>query len=277
MTGFVDNLGEVCALDRGQVDLWYVLLDSIVAEGLEDEYRAILPADEVSACDRFVFPEGRRQCLVSRVLVRTVLSRYTGDALAAWEFDSNSYGKPAVKHPAGCPLRFNLSHTTGLVVCAVSLGCEIGVDAEDTHRRCADLSIASRYFAPEEVALLEAAPKDDRPRRFFQLWTLKEAYIKAKGAGLSIPLNDFAFSIPESGPAQVSFRNPALGDARQWQFTQLRLADRFQVAVAVHLPVDQRATLRVRETVPLRRTLCGRTLGFSDALECQLDGDRQPG
>ncbi len=277
MTGFVDNLGEVCALGRGQVDLWYVLLDSIVAEGLEDEYRAILPADEVSACDRFVFPEGRRQCLVSRVLVRTVLSRYTGDAPAAWEFDSNSYGKPAVKHPAGCPLRFNLSHTTGLVVCAVSLGCEIGVDAEDTQRRCADLSIASRYFAPEEVAWLEAAPKDDRPRRFFELWTLKEAYIKANGAGLSIPLDQFAFAFPESGPPRISFRNPALGDASQWQFTQLRLADRFQVAVAIHLPVDQCATLCVREILPLRRTLSRRTLEFSDAHECQLDGDRQPG
>ena len=208
------------------VDLWYVLLDSIVALGLEAEYRAFLPSDEAFACDRFAFPEGRRQCLVSRVLVRTVLSFYTGDAPTAWEFHANPFGKPHVIRPAGCPLQFNLSNTTGLVVCAVSLGGEIGVDAEDLTRRAADPAIATNYFAPEEVAWLDLASPGQRQLRFLQLWTLKEAFIKAKGKGLSIPLKDFAFDLPAGRPPRVEFRDPELGQADQWQFAQLRLEGR---------------------------------------------------
>ena len=267
----MDSPTSVFGIGREHVDLYYVLLDSIAASGLEAEYRALLPAEEVSACDRFVFPEGRRQCLVSRVLIRTVLSSYTGDAPAAWEFDANSYGKPAVHCPAGCPLQFNLSHTTGLVVCAVRLSGEVGVDVEDLTRRAADPALATNYFAPEEVALLESMPQDEQPLRFLQLWTLKEAFIKAKGGGLSIPLKDFAFSFPPGRPPRIAFHDPTLGDANQWQFTQLRLRRRYQVAVAVHLPGEFPAVLRVRETVPLRSVAPARTLTFSETPEWHLE------
>jgi 4'-phosphopantetheinyl transferase len=255
------------------VDLWYVLLDSITASGLEAEYRAFLGAEEVTACDRFAFAEGRRQCLVSRVLVRTVLSWYTGDAPAVWEFRSNDYGKPAVVRPAGCPLQFNLSHTTGLVVCAVSLAGDVGIDAEDLTRRAADPSLASNYFAPEEVALLESVPEEERQLRFLQLWTLKEAFIKAKGRGLSIPLKDFAFSFPSGRPPRVAFHDPALGDANQWHFAQLRLRRRFQLAVALHLPGEANVVLRVRQTVPLRSIACSQTLTLAELPEWALDGE----
>jgi 4'-phosphopantetheinyl transferase len=248
----MDSLRREMPIGLDYVDLWYVLLDSIVTLGLEAEYRAFLPSDEACACDRFAFPEGRRQCLVSRVLVRTVLSSYTGVAPTAWEFHANRFGKPHVIRPAGCPLQFNLSNTTGLVVCAVSLGGEIGVDAEDLTRRAADPAIATNYFAPEEVAWLERASPGQRQLRFLQLWTLKEAFIKAKGKGLSIPLKNFAFDLPAGRPPQVEFRDSELGQADQWQFAQLRLEGRYQAAVAMHLPGGERRLLRIRRIIPLR-------------------------
>ncbi len=251
----MDATGPILELGCDQVDLWYVLTDAVVALGLEAEYRVLLPADELAACDRFVFPEGRRECLISRVLIRSVLSSYTGDDPSIWKFSANRYGKPSIAHPADCPLRFNLSHTAGLVVCAVSREAEVGIDAEDTRRRMADESIAQHYFAPEEVALLEAAPPEDRPLRFLQFWTLKEAFVKAHGSGLSIPLKDFAFELPTGQAPQIRFHNPALGDANQWQFVERRLCDRFQLALAIQRPIAQATNLRMMETIPRPRAV----------------------
>ena len=143
--------------------------------------------------------------------------------------------------PAGCRLQFNLSHTTGLVVCAVGLDGAIGVDVEDLTRRAADPALAVNYFAPEEVAWLEAGSQEQRQVRFLELWTLKEAFIKAKGKGLSIPLKDFAFSFPAGRPPRVDFRDPDLGHADRWQFARLRLHERYQLAVAMHLPGGENA------------------------------------
>jgi 4'-phosphopantetheinyl transferase len=195
---------------------------------LESDYRALLPGDEVARCDRFVFAEGRRQCLISRMLVRTVLSSYTSHDPAVWRFVENGYGKPAIAHPEDCPLRFNLSHTTGLVVCAVSRSYEVGVDAEDCQRRLADESIAQHYFAPEEVASLEATLPDERPQRFLEFWTLKEAFLKAHGSGLSIPLKDFGFVLPSDQRRRSISTIPALGDANCWQFLPCDCAGGFR-------------------------------------------------
>jgi len=261
----MDATGPILELGCDQVDLWYVLTEPVVALELESEYRALLPANELAACDRFVFPEGRRECLITRMLIRSVLSSYTGDDLSVWKFSANRYGKPSIAHPADCPLRFNLSHTTGLVVCAVSPGADVGVDAEDTRRRMADESIAQHYFAPEEVALLEAAPPDDRPLRFLQFWTLKEAFLKAHGSGLSIPLKDFSFELPPGRSPKIYFHNPGLGDADRWQFLERRLGDRFQLALAIQRPIAQATKLRMIETIPQHSTVVHETTAVVSA------------
>ena len=98
-------------------------------------------------------------------------------------------GKPTIAHPKDiAPLSFNLSHTERLIVCLVALDREVGVDAEDTERAGETVEVADRFFSPTEVAALRALPAQSRRRRFFQYWTLKEAYIKARGMGLSLPL-----------------------------------------------------------------------------------------
>ena len=114
------------------------------------------------------------------------------------------------------PLEFNLAHTRGLVACAVALGRDVGVDVEWLGRRGRTLEIAERYFSPSEVRDLRATPGPDRKERFFRYWTLKEAYVKARGEGLRLPLRRFSFHL--DGPAvRVSFESDS-DDPRAWQF-----------------------------------------------------------
>ncbi len=250
-------ISSAWTLDRDRVDLWCVRWDAALALQMEDEYRRLLPEAERAACDRFVFASGRQQCLISRVLVRTALAAYTNVAPDGWRFSAGAFGKPQVDHPTDCPLGFNLSHTAGLIACAVSQGSILGVDVEDLGRRVPDESIAGRYFAPEEVAALGMSPPLERSTRFLEFWTLKEAFLKAHGAGLSIPLRAFSFTLAENQPPRVQFHDPSLGDPRHWQFFAFRFADRYQVAVAVNRPMETPMSVRWVDTVPLRYARLG--------------------
>src|SRR6185295_18612851 len=120
---------------------------------------------------------------------RTTLSHYAAVDPTAWQFARNRRGRPEISGPLGvAPLRFNLSNTAGLIACLVTLGVDVGVDVEDTHRRGETVRIANRFFSASEVAALEALPPERQRQRFFEYWTLKESYIKARGMGLAIPL-----------------------------------------------------------------------------------------
>src|SRR5262249_38404375 len=155
---------------------------------------------------RFLFAEHRHQFLISHALLRQVLSLYVDVAPAAWVFSTTAHGKPEIAAPAGPPsLRFNLSHPPGRACLAARLGGEIGVDVENMQRREVGLELAERYFASDEVAHLRRLEGAERKSAFFDYWTLKEAYLKARGLGLSLPLDAFAFSLPEGRQPQVSF------------------------------------------------------------------------
>ena len=247
-------------IDDGEVDLWYVHSDRQIDSELLAVYRATLSDEEREQAARFVVEEPRRQFLVGRALVRTVLSHYTDEDPRAWVFEHNAYGKPAVAGPARPPLEFNLSHTRGLIACGVTPGRALGVDVEALDRSLDHLLLARRYFAPVEVGALEGSAPDQQPAAFFQLWTLKEAFVKARGQGISIPLDEFAFVLSADCPPQLLLRAPGHDDASQWQFAQLRLESRFQMAIALHLPVGRRPAVRVRESVPLRWQGEGRVL-----------------
>ena len=251
-------------LADGQVHLWHVFSDAVTDPALLDRYRELLSPDELKRQQRFAFERDRHQFLVTRALVRTVLSSYTGHDPRAWVFRQNAYGKPEISLPAGLPLCFNLSHTAGLVTCAVAAGGELGVDVEDLHRAREDLPLAHKYFAAAEVEALQQRPPRQRPVAFFQFWTLKEAYIKARGRGLSIPLGQFAFTLAPDRPPLISFaafpsgghgtcRCEWAGDRPDaWQFARIRLAERYQIALAHRLGQSARLTIHWRETVPLQ-------------------------
>jgi 4'-phosphopantetheinyl transferase len=169
-------------------------------------------------------------------LVRQALSLYADVPPDAWRFKQGGDGKPEIAGPASVgKLRFNLSHTTGMVVCGVTLDRDIGVDVEDSQRRVRTCELANRFFSAREVESLHALPESQRRGAFFRYWTLKESYLKARGIGLSIPLNQFSFQLEESSPIGIRFDPPLCAEDRphDWSFWQRGLSDRHVAAVAV--------------------------------------------
>jgi 4'-phosphopantetheinyl transferase len=208
----------------GQTDVWSCFYRQICDEALLNRYRAMLSEGERQRELRFRLPEHRRCYLVTRALLRTVLSRYAKLDPAAWSFAVNAYGKPEIANPyqANQGLSFNLSHTDGLIVLGIAAGGPIGVDAENMRSRPAPLRIAPTFFATEERVALRSLALDEQQERFFSYWTLKEAYIKARGMGLSIPLDKISFGFYSSRSIDVSF-HPSLNDVpSNWRFRLFR-------------------------------------------------------
>jgi 4'-phosphopantetheinyl transferase len=252
------------ALVRGhEVHLWHVWPDDLTDPPLLTAYRALLSPDEIARNRRFVFPKGRHEHLVTRALVRTTLSAYQPAVdPRTWQFIANPYGRPEIAGPTDhhAPL-FNLSHTDGLIVCLLAANREIGVDVEDTTRANIGLvEIADRYFSPTEVAELGALPEAARPDRFFDYWTLKESYIKARGLGLQLPLDQFSFHLGTQGrgargPIRISFGPGIDDDPATWQFSLHRLTARHRLAIAIRRQPDEAdLAIRIRTVVPLRPT-----------------------
>jgi 4'-phosphopantetheinyl transferase len=224
-----------------EAHLWYVEPDAVREPLLLDAYDALLSPAERERNRRFVFARHRHQDLVTRALIRTVLSTYCpAVAPGDWQFASGPFGRPEIAAPqVEPPLRFNLSHTDGLVVCLVAGDREVGVDAEDTRRTSSTIDIAERYFSPDEVRELLAWPAEHRHRRFFEYWTLKEAYIKARGLGLQLPLDQFTIQIPSEDrsragqPIGIAFGPGIDDDPRSWQLASFDLMAHHKVAVAI--------------------------------------------
>jgi len=232
------------------IHLWYCFCDEIDDNELLLRYYALLSAPEKQRQRRFYFPRHRHQYLVTRALIRTLLSLYDDVPPTRWEFSKNQYGRPEIAEGIGSlPIRFNLSHTDGLIVCGIMLDHHIGVDTENLKRNNRALSIADRYFSRSEVQALRQQPKAFQKQRFFDYWTLKEAYIKARGRGLSLPLRHFSFHIPRNAPITISFDCQIADDPSQWQFWRFKASPQHQVAVGVKL--SQSVNISSRQIVPL--------------------------
>jgi 4'-phosphopantetheinyl transferase len=241
------------SLTRREAHLWLAVPEEIEDPALLQAYRRLLTPDEVARHDRFVFANGRHAYLVSRALVRTVLSRYAEIPAGGWRFEANALGRPEIAPVVGAPpLRFNLSHTAGLVACAVALDREVGVDVEDVDCDRATADIADRCFSAWEIDSLRALPAPARHERFFEYWTLKESYLKARGLGLSLPLDSFWFHL-EPRPVRIVFDGRVADDPKTWQFTQLRPTPRHLGAIALRCgPGEPPLDLVTRKVTPLR-------------------------
>jgi len=206
------------------------------------EALALMDPDEASRQRRFIFPEHRHEFLATRILVRRVLGSYLDVRPASLRFVHNEHGRPALAEPSS-PLRFNLSNTPGLVVCLVSAHHEVGVDTELRTRARSILDIASTVFAADELRELLALEGDVQAQRAVTLWTLKEAYIKARGMGLALPLDKFAFRF--GADVRIAM-DPSLGDdADRWQFRTLELGPHV-ISTAIACPPGAEVTLVVR-------------------------------
>lgn len=220
---------------REEVHVWMAELDGELGAGLEEAYLRLLDGGERERRGRFRFEKHRRQYLVSHALVRETLSRYASVAPEDWRFTTNEHGRPEVANPGLSWLRFNLTHTDGLAACAVAREVDLGVDVEDLGRRGQTLEIAESFFAASEVEGLRALPAERQRLRFFELWTLKEAYIKARGAGLSLPLRKFAFTLALGAPPSIETEPELRDEPELWRFASWRISERHQGAVAAKL------------------------------------------
>lgn len=194
--------------------------------------------------------------MITRALCRTTLSRYARVRPEEWRFLHNAHGRPEISEPSlGGRLRFNLSATRGLFACAVTSELDAGIDVEDAGAAIRDYgALADRFFSPLEARALAGLDPARRRARFLEYWTLKESYIKARGRGLSIPLDGFSFHLDEGPRIRVSFVAPFDDEASRWQFSLMRPTSRHLLALGVRRLDDAEVRITLREAVPLRPT-----------------------
>lgn len=198
----------------------------------------------------------RLEYLCTRVLIRNVLSLYLPQVRPEqWQFLSNEYGKPAVAGPFIKPLCFNLSHANGIIVLAISRAIEIGIDVESRDRMAAHIELAHNCFSAQESTLLRSLNAAPQVEALCQLWTLKEAYVKARGMGLSIPFDTFTFSFPGEAGIGLALDDDMDDAAKHWRFWvfEADAAHRVALALKVH---DATARFRIsgREVLPSHET-----------------------
>lgn len=263
-----------------EIHLWIANYDGISDEHLHAAYRDLLSDAEKTQEPRFYFARDRRRYLVTRALVRTVLSRYVPIVQPRqWNFSTNAYGRPQIANAEAqdAHLSFNLSHTHSLIVLGVTTGRELGVDVENFRAREVSLDVADRYFAPDEVVVLNAAPPNEQQYRFFEYWTFKESYIKARGMGLSLPLDKFSFHYPDDRAVEIAI-HPELADpSSRWQFWQFRPEPDYLVAICGERVDAQTPRLIVRQAVPMvsETALNPQFLRLSDSVSIRHEYSQQ--
>jgi 4'-phosphopantetheinyl transferase len=240
-------------LDSGQVHLWCSFFAEITDEALLCEYRRLLTEAERQKERRFYFIRDQRRYLVTRALVRTVLSRYAAVAPEQWVFATNRYGKPEIANDESLAKRlsFNITHTDGLIILGIAPGQALGVDVENIRKRQASIEVADRFFAPAEAEALNALPKDRQQQRFFEYWTLKESYIKARGMGLSIPLDKFSFQFPREREVRISIHPDQEDWPSRWHFWQLWPTPVYLAAICAERARVKAPYLMLKKIVPL--------------------------
>lgn len=235
-----------------RVDLWCACPADIDDPRLLHAYRALLSEAERERQDRFLFARDRHRDLVTRALVRIVLSRYADLAPEAWRFVPNRYGRPGIANPAAGlrDLSFNITHGGARVIVAVARGIQVGVDTESIAARPAPLAIAERYFSRDEAEALEALPAALRQQRFYETWTLKEAYVKARSMGMWLPFEQVAFHFEGERHVRLAL-GASLGDsASRWQLSQLWPDDEHVVSVCAGCGADTMPSLHATAIVP---------------------------
>jgi len=193
-------------LGNNEIHLWIAFPEAIHEPQLLARYDQLMTAEEREKQQRYIFERDRHDALITRALVRTVLSRYVAVAPEHWRFAKGDKGKPEIVD-APWPLRFNVSHTQGMIICGVTRDHDLGVDIEHINRSTEVTDIADRFFSPIEVKEMFSLPASERRNRFFDYWTLKESYIKAWGQGLAIPLDHFSFHIKDASRVGAANRD----------------------------------------------------------------------
>lgn len=216
--------------DRREVHVWFL---EFAAEGasVESCFRS-LSSDERERALRFRFEHLRTAFTLSRGILRFLMGRYLAIEPDRIRFDYGARGKPRLAFP-DVALEFNLAHSARLAAYAFAVGCELGVDIEEVRPIPDQESIVRRFFSPEECEEWLALDGSQRSEAFFRCWTRKEAYIKALGDGLSMPLDSFRVSLRPGVPASLMHAAGNAAAASQWSITSLAPADGYLGALAL--------------------------------------------
>jgi len=221
-----------------RVAVWYCRVCDFDAGVLAlPETLGLMSNAELVRYRQFHFEYDRQLFVATRVLLRCVLSRFGTAAPREWRFARNAYGRSAIASPSAVQgLHFNLSHTRDLVVCAVSACKTIGVDAEWVAPVRPTAVIVPWALSSQEALFMATLPPAAQRIAFYRFWTLKEAYVKARGMGLSLPLSDVMFDIRDKHRIDVAFKGKITDCAMHWRFRQFSVFGRYIVAIAGRSP-----------------------------------------
>lgn len=230
----VGHLAEAPRRLDSQAHVWLARPEVAHCPKRRQHYEDVLSASERERYSLFHFEHNRLEYLVAHALVRITLSRYAPIEPRDWSFKYNHYGRPEIAGGDGTlGLRFNLSHTKGLVACIVTNALDCGIDVE-YERPLDDLTeLASTVFSTNEQASLNLLPIELQLGRFYTLWTLKEAYIKARGLGLSLPLQEFSFELEEAASPSLEIADSLEDDPDMWQILTCQATQMHKLAVAL--------------------------------------------
>jgi 4'-phosphopantetheinyl transferase len=227
-------------LPDDEVHVWHV--DLVAWDEEADSLLKPLSAEEQERAARFKFPGPRNQYLISRALLRRALGRYLKIEDREVRFRTAKNGKPELASDSD--LRFNLSHTQGATVFAITRKRQVGVDVERMRKDTNAMELAERFFSRPEVQWLRSQPASEVIASFFSCWTAKEAYIKAQGGGLSMPLSSFGV-LPSPADAISKLQLEVYDDpeeSKRWSMWRLELGPDLRAALAVD---DESCRVRV--------------------------------
>ena len=238
-------------LSEQGAQVWRVSLKQDAAALIE--FQRILDDDERRRAERFRFEKDRAHYLAARGALRLLLSRYLDVPPEAVVLEYNAYGKPSLSAAfAARDLRFNLSHSGELALYAFTHGRDVGVDIEWTGRRLDQPEqIAERYFSPAERAALRRLPDELKRQGFFNAWTRKEAYIKARGMGLYLALDQFDVSLDPAQPARLLATRDDPAQASRWQMRDLAPGAGYVAALVVETPLGRAFSHHLPQAIPV--------------------------
>jgi 4'-phosphopantetheinyl transferase len=240
---------ELARLGRGEAHLWLAQVAGL-APSTCAAMRAVLSGYEQSELARRLRPADQQLYLVAHALLRLVIGHCVGEDPRAVALGSGEHGKPfLIRAAGGRALEISLTHSGGIAACAVTSAGPVGVDVEAVDRKANPLDIAERFFAPGELAALQLEPAERCRRRFFLLWTLKEAVLKVLGTGLTVPLSSAAFDLEPGGEARLTLTGPLEGAGTSWCLAALCVGRSHVLAIAADSVRHALVKLRWRQVL----------------------------
>jgi 4'-phosphopantetheinyl transferase len=245
---------EIIELCAGEVHLWCVFPGQIQDDDiLLEKYKSLLQEEETSRMDKFFFPEDKKYFLITRALVRATLSRYVALSPLDWRFRITSKGKPFIANESieTKTISFNLTHTEGLILLGISKNSTLGIDSEKISEKLDFLAIAQNSFADNEIAVLKNTSGRKQLELFFKYWTLKESYLKARGVGLSFPLNSLSFQFDSEGRISCQMDSQLQDVSSKWKFFQFKPTEEHIMSICMPHCETIDYKIQIKKTIPL--------------------------